>query len=414
MDMVLYSLIMKKVNKLASGISSITVQEESGKVYLVITFSSGTQSKTEINGILTKQQRDDLVKAIPILNKMLEKNGRLTYDSKKLLTEADLSDSQIQSIIKLLDAIKIDTDNKVIVNDVKIEKDTNNNILVNGQKINFIDDTLTTSNIKTYSIDKIISLLKEKQKKIYFEEPSTNVVLENNDIWIDNKDGKLTLKVYDLNNTKWNEISGSSEFELKEWVSGNNYLKNEYVVYDYKLYQVTENINGETTFDKSKYKLIIGDNKIVTDYSKLPSRIDNDIYYCLNDYTDTSETPSVVYPKGFYLYNFTLSKWELINNNNDNNFKFNEWVTKENHEKDKYYLYNHKLYECLEDNNDEIFEETKYKLLIGENDYNNLINIPTINNVELKGDKTLDDLNVQEKIEDRTTEIDIPSTWITE
>ena len=77
-----YAILYSKMKQFASGIQSITVNQKSDGVYLTITFASGAKSETKIDGILTTQQRDDLVRAIPILNKKTEdSNGRLNYDN---------------------------------------------------------------------------------------------------------------------------------------------------------------------------------------------------------------------------------------------------------------------------------------------------------------------------------------------
>lgn len=43
----------------------------------------------------------------------------------------------------------------------------------------------------------------------------------------------------------------------------------------------------------------------------------------------------------------------------------------------------------------------------GTNNYNNLLNLPSINGITLKGKKTLDDLGIQEKIDKELFEINI-------
>ena len=53
-------------------------------------------------------------------------------------------------------------------------------------------------------------------------------------------------------------IIGNDSFAFKQWTSGENYLKDEYVVFDYKLYKTNVDINGDIDFDETKYDLIIG------------------------------------------------------------------------------------------------------------------------------------------------------------
>ena len=57
------------------------------------------------------------------------------------------------------------------------------------------------------------------------------------------------------------EISGGNGLELKPWISGGkDYSKDEYVVYDYKLYQANKNHTSSANFelDKANWNLIIG------------------------------------------------------------------------------------------------------------------------------------------------------------
>lgn len=62
----------------------------------------------------------------------------------------------------------------------------------------------------------------------------------------------------DLQNDNWELIIGNDSFAFKQWTSGENYLKDEYVVFDYKLYKTNVDINGDIDFDETKYDLIIG------------------------------------------------------------------------------------------------------------------------------------------------------------
>ena len=63
------------------------------------------------------------------------------------------------------------------------------------------------------------------------------------------------------------EISGGNGLELKPWISGGkDYSKDEYVVYDYKLYQANKNHTSSANFelDKTNWNLIIGGNSIAS------------------------------------------------------------------------------------------------------------------------------------------------------
>lgn len=59
-----------------------------------------------------------------------------------------------------------------------------------------LDDSLTSSTTKTYSIDKINSLLAEKQDKIFIE-PIQPVGIDINDIWIDTSSSPYMMYIWD-------------------------------------------------------------------------------------------------------------------------------------------------------------------------------------------------------------------------
>lgn len=91
------------------------------------------------------------------------------------------------------------------------------------------------------------------------------------------------------------EISGGNGLELKPWISGGkDYSKDEYVVYDYKLYQANKNHTSSANFelDKTNWNLIIGGNSYEvfnwkTDYDYVVGdKVNNDdiIYKCIKDH----------------------------------------------------------------------------------------------------------------------------------
>ena len=81
-------------------------------------------------------------------------------------------------------------------------------------------------------------------------------------------------------------------FKLRQWVTAEDYTINEYVVYDFKLYQVNQDITGDVDFDETKYNLIIGNNgvqlwEIGKDY-KINDKVkytDGNVYECIVDHT---------------------------------------------------------------------------------------------------------------------------------
>ena len=91
------------------------------------------------------------------------------------------------------------------------------------------------------------------------------------------------------------EISGGNGLELKPWISGGkDYSKDEYVVYDYKLYQANKNHTSSANFelDKTNWNLIIGGNSYEvfnwkTDYDYVVGdKVNNNniIYKCIKNH----------------------------------------------------------------------------------------------------------------------------------
>ena len=116
---------------------------------------------------------------------------------------------------------------------------------------------------------------------------ATNLVVFDNKIYKCITDHTSTDFVTD--ETNWELYVGNDSFTLKIWTSGENYLIDEYVVYDYKLYQANVDIIGDVDFDITKYDLIIGcDNeeyelwKTDTDYV-VGDRVkhNNYVYECI-------------------------------------------------------------------------------------------------------------------------------------
>ena len=91
------------------------------------------------------------------------------------------------------------------------------------------------------------------------------------------------------------EISGGNGLELKPWISGGKpYSKDEYVVYDYKLYQANKNHTSSANFelDKTNWNLIIGGNSYEvfnwkTDYDYVVGnrvKYNNYVHECIADH----------------------------------------------------------------------------------------------------------------------------------
>ena len=98
----------------------------------------------------------------------------------------------------------------------------------------------------------------------------------------------------DLQNDNWELIIGNDSFAFKQWTSGENYLKDEYVVFDYKLYKTNVDINGDIDFDETKYDLIIGSENRYQPWESGKSYVvgdkvehDSRYYECIADHTAT-------------------------------------------------------------------------------------------------------------------------------
>lgn len=131
-----YAILYSKLKSLTTGISNIQANGNQ----IIFTLKDGSQLTITIPNQLTEKEKADLVKAIPVLNKMVEDvNGKLTYDGRLLLSEEDLSKANIKTIQDLLKVLKIDTDGKAILNDVKVTTD-GTDIFMNGETVVFTKD----------------------------------------------------------------------------------------------------------------------------------------------------------------------------------------------------------------------------------------------------------------------------------
>lgn len=94
MDMVLYSLLIKKIKSVASGVKKVELTtDHSG---LIFTLNDNSKLTVTLPSQLTVAQRDEIVKLLPILSKMKEDvNGDFTYDGDKVLVESDKATTDI-------------------------------------------------------------------------------------------------------------------------------------------------------------------------------------------------------------------------------------------------------------------------------------------------------------------------------
>ena len=92
--------------------------------------------------------------------------------------------------------------------------------------------------------DETLKLLKDKQDKINFTKPTSP---KNQDFWLDSSVSPFELKVY--SNNKWETIGGNSSISFDDWVINTPYKKDDYAVYDNKLYQAIKDHTSTTKFN---------------------------------------------------------------------------------------------------------------------------------------------------------------------
>lgn len=287
---------------LGTGIISVAVVDIGGTVNLDFSMSDGSHVHTPIEGVLTPQQKIDVVRAIPLLNKMLENtNGRLQYNEKTLLTEEDITLDQTKELVKLLNIITIGSDGKGKINNIKFDVDVDNDIMANGKKILYSENIgfIVKSKYSDLTVPKVDTIAYVLQEEIKGEDtfkagfyvydqsivPSSWRYIKNTSDfnlkkWQTGVEYKIneyvvydyriykcltghTSNVFDTDKTNW-ELYVGNNFSFKLWGTGENYFKDEYVVYNYKLYQAKVDALGEVTFDEAKYALIIGGGEGLT------------------------------------------------------------------------------------------------------------------------------------------------------
>jgi hypothetical protein len=124
----------------------------------------------------------------------------------------------------------------------------------NYAKIN--DSGVIGDTTETYSIDKIISLLSNKQNKIYLQvtQPNNPVL---NDIWINSTSSPYVMNVY--NGTSFIQVGGSASggVSISDWLTSTSYtISASFVIYNNSLYRcIATHISG-TSFDSSKWQYI--------------------------------------------------------------------------------------------------------------------------------------------------------------
>lgn len=151
--------------------------------------------------------------------------------------------------------LKIDNSNTIVTWGIIGGDITANSSLIN--KLNEyakIDDTDTTSTIKTYSNKHILELI-DKHRKIFIQSdiPTDNINI--NDIWVDITNVPYTMSTYSSSNS-WIQI-GSNGTTINDWTSSKEYKQGEFIIYNSLLYRCLIH-NTDATFITTNWVLISG------------------------------------------------------------------------------------------------------------------------------------------------------------
>lgn len=192
-----YAILYSKIKSLTTGISNIKANGNQ----IIFTLQDGTTQTITIPNQLSTQEKNDLVQAIPLLNKLVEnKDGHLIYDNKVLLNEDDLSKNNINSLKDLLKGLFFDSDGKVTINGIKITQN-NQEYFIDNEQLVLLKQMEDYLNKDTYDVNKngivdkaetlegLTKTIDELNKSL----TNTSIVAGNNIEIIDNKDGTLTI-----------------------------------------------------------------------------------------------------------------------------------------------------------------------------------------------------------------------------
>lgn len=159
----------------------------------------------------------------------------------------------------------------------------------------------------------VLNKISEKQKRIIMSntEPvsSDDVVLEENDLWINTSLNDLSLKIYKSN--AWQSISSGGSSNEKEIYKGNTEPEDKTKIW---IDTTDESKPSLRIYNGTEWKTISSDISGITEYDSynnlkdiVPSGDKNNISLCNNDYIDPSTNTK--YKKGFYKYNTENNKW---------------------------------------------------------------------------------------------------------
>lgn len=187
-----------------------------------------------------------------------------------------LSANQGKTLKDLLGSLSIIVSEKATQSDLVV---TNANVTENALAIALkteINDIGTTGNTtETYSVDKILSLLNNKQNIIFIQTTQPAMLTDN--IWIDTT--LIPYKISRCDGVVYNQIGGTGGGTLlTDWVANTPYTVNtSFVIYSNAIYRCILS-HTSVTWDALKWQPISGSYNDSLDYMSYASVIDGTIY----------------------------------------------------------------------------------------------------------------------------------------
>jgi len=223
-------------------VSKDETHSNNGTTYMCHSTTNTTTNLPYYCGLSTATQRDFGVDKVD-----------LTSEVKNQLPQANIDMIGILKTIDIIDDLThTDTDKPSSANQVKILKG-----LVDS-KTQTNDIGIAGNLTDTYSIDKIIELLNNKQNKIYTQstQPSSPTI---NTIWIDTTNStNYTIKCY--NGTGFIQVGSSGGITIENWSSLTSYISNSsFVIYNSNLYRCKTTHISTMTFESANWDLVGGD-----------------------------------------------------------------------------------------------------------------------------------------------------------
>ena len=183
---------------------------------------------------------------------------------------------------------------------------------------------------------------------------------------------------WNLNFKRLMDSSLDADYSFDTITSLNNYLTNPYRYAGQLAYCVA----NDTLYILDKTKTVwkeIGKGtgsgiEIIENYSLLPTVTDDTICYVVDDYTDTTVSPSITHKSGFYLWyddGVNSTEWKLISSDNET---IPQWKTDHDYVVGNRVKYNNYVYECIADHHSDLtdFDNDKDNWIIELDKYYNV------------------------------------------